>query len=207
MNIYLNEDNEDTFISNIKDNVWYIETLTVITSNKKCYNIIFDLLNNIPKDIINIIFEYTKEEYNIKYEIHTYYNLIPQSETQYYDDSVYDKQIDITFTHVKNNKKKYKMNIGIDYIYKIHPTEEYEYRTNNGYKKIPYTNDVDITLSNETCGSDTWDDFLTNTNLTYSENVSIDMINVIVFVVNRMIKIMINEDKNIIDDTYLKKIE
>lgn len=207
MDIQLDNNDVKRFISNVKKDVYYNEKLKITTQNNNYYDELYKLLTNVPKDIINIIYEYTKEHYTIKYEISTQYDSMP-----IYLNLVYKKQIVINFHNIKNYKISYKVNMGLNYSYQLYPTQdsyplytddEYSYDTDNGFKKVLYKDDADITLTNHNVGSSTWDDFITDNNLTYDENVPEEVITMFIFVVNEMLKIMINEGKSIIEKEYL----
>lgn len=189
MDIILNNDDVKRFIFNTKHESYSNETLEIIVQNINCYSILYESLYSITKDIIDIIYNYSKEHYVIDYN---FFSLFDRGPAPYY--RIREQEIKITFNKITYDTIVYNINLDFYYDYDFFPQiKDYSYILSDGYKRISYKDNADITLIHNLSGNYTLteNNIITIDHLKYSESVPVNVINVLVFVVNKLLKIII----------------
>lgn len=189
MEITLNEKDIKTFKTFIKDDNDHDYNLIIDTK----YDSIYTLLNNIPKVLLHIICNYATEQYNIKCTIDNAYGekYIDETDELIVDPASIFKTSDVVFTNIKNEYTDISLNIIIHYNLTLF-TFEYEYTID--YEEDTHNADIKVLTMQESTTH------LELDNITYVEDFSY----ILVFVINKLIDIIIDEDTSIINDEYLK---
>lgn len=178
MDIKLDDNDIKDFISNIKVILPYTgKTLRVNTNIN--YNLLYDSLIIFPGDLINIIHQYTRNQYNIEYALcnnNNYNNelqIINIDFTNIINDTTYT--IDISYA-LQNHTKKYK------YKYELY---------SNFPSDIVLIPDKQI-RSNQNINPN---ESLCKSDLICNKSTPDDVVTVLIFVVNNLLEIMIRECK------------
>lgn len=180
MDITLDENCKKHFINSISSDIDPIKSFKVYTCTN--YLILHNLLEFIPKDVVNIIHDYTKDEYTFNCDIHSHYE-------EHSTKGILKKQIIIQFDSVVYNNTEYSTGADIFYTFHFKPKEYYKCIVANSSLSSK------IGLINNETSSHMFvrtNEFIDHSNIKCDENISKEMIDVTIFIVNDLMKIMIN---------------
>lgn len=180
MNITLDAYDVNDFITNSKDKV-FKNIMQMKVSTNIHNNILNTILYILPIDIIKIVHEYTLEKYIVAY---TFASSLTASTSDY-------KLISFSPRDIIYNEIRRSINMHIDYIY---------YFSNAHFYSITYDkgHNANITLINEKYDENVYNMTLNNNDMEYYDIISKELITIIVFVVNSLLKILVKEGKNIL---------